>query len=236
MKSHRFEDWTYVGDVINTAKIFNDKDVDELVVIDTQASARGSGPNLEIIEQIASECYLPTGYGGGVRSTQDALNIVKCGVDKVIINSLFLSNPSSARTISDEIGASSTVVSLDIYKTDEGYAVRNPVTGEKDKRSIESLVLDAQSHGAGELLIQSIDRDGTKSGPDLVLASELSKFTDLPLVYAGGVSSLDHASSVWRTDVDGVAAGSWFVFNGPLNAVLITYPSRRKITEAVGSL
>jgi len=236
MKSRNFNDWTYVGDVVNTAKIFNDKDVDELLLIDTQASMHGRGPNFELIEQIASECYLPIAYGGGVRSNQDAQALVKCGVDKVVINSLFLRDSRFVSDIAHEIGSSSTVVSLDAIENHSGYSVSNPATGELDSRTLENLVLEAESKGAGEILIQSVDRDGTKSGPDLGLAQLISKTTNLPIIYGGGVASLGHAGDIWGMDVDGVAAGSWFVFSGSLNAVLVTYPPRHKIIETIGSL
>jgi len=233
MKSSKFDNWVYVGDVINTARIFNDKDVDELVIIDTQASRRGEGPDFRVIEEIASECFLPIGYGGGVRSNQDAKNLVKCGVDKVLMNSGFLHEPEIVKRISDEIGSSSTVVSLDVDFVDGDYVVRNPLTFQVEDRPISSLIQEAENQGAGELLIQSVNRDGTKSGPDINLCHYLSRLTQLPLIYAGGVASLEDASEVWKTSIDGVAAGAWFVFSGSHSAVLVTYPSRRKINGAV---
>lgn len=233
MKSRNFEDWTYVGDVINTCKIFNDKDVDEIVVLDTQASERGSGPNLNLAEQIAAECFLPISFGGGVKSEQDARALVERGIDKVVINSAFLSEPNLIRRIAGEIGSSSTVVSIDVNCSGPEPVVRNPYKKPSFSSSLEGIIREAEAQGAGEIVIQGVSEDGSKTGPNLALAQTGLSLTDLPIVYAGGVSSLAQAATLWKLGVDGVAAGSWFVFSGPLNAVLVTYPSRKRILEAV---
>ena len=233
MKSRNFDDWTYVGDVINTCKIFNDKDVDEIVVLDTQASERGSGPNLNLAEQIAAECFLPISFGGGVKSEQDARALVERGVDKVVINSSFLTDPNLIKRISSEIGSSSTVVSIDVNWTESEPQVRNQCNEQPFSSSLERIIDEAEIQGAGEIVVQGVREDGSKNGPNLELAQKVLSMTDLPIVYAGGVSSLNQAAKLWQLGVDGVAAGSWFVFSGPLNAVLVTYPSRKRISQAV---
>jgi cyclase len=236
MKSSNFQSWTYVGDIINTAKIFNDKDVDELIILDTQASSKGSGPNLDLIEQVVSECFLPISYGGGVRSLADARELVRRGVDKVVLNSEFLKRPSIVKEISEEIGTSSTVVSIDAQLNKGKYLPYSHLEIDLANRPLDELMVRAELEGAGEIVIQSVDQDGTKSGPDIELARFVLETTDLPLVYAGGVASLEHASMVWNTGIDAVAAGSWFVFNGAHDAVLVTYPRRSKIRSAIDEI
>jgi imidazole glycerol-phosphate synthase subunit HisF len=231
MKSTRFGDWKYVGDPLNTAKIFNDKDTDELVVLDVDASRNSDSPNFELIEALAAECFLPIAYGGGVRTVEHALDLVKVGVDKVCINSAFFQHPGLLRDISAAIGASSTVLSVDVYREGQRFLVRGPAS-----LTLEKYLSVIRDDGPGELIVQSVDRDGTLQGPDLELATFVSERTDIPLVYAGGVSCLEEAQELWRSGFDAVAAGAWFVFNGSHRAVLVTYPQRKKLEAAFRAL
>jgi cyclase len=226
-----FTDWRYVGDPLNTAKIFNDKDTDELIVLDVDATRQGREPEYEILREIAAECFLPICYGGGVASPETAKKVTNCGIDKVAINTAILEKPGILRQTSDVIGSSSTVASLDVINTNGNYEL----LGKPDVR-IWELAAQLESLGAGEILIQSVDKDGTKSGPDLDLAAKMLKSTELPIVYAGGVSSLKDSAALWKLGIGGVAAGSWFVFSGRRDAVLVTYPLRRMVDESLGFL
>lgn len=219
MKSRKFRDWRYIGDVLNAVKIFNEMQVDEIVILDTQASNENRTPNFDLIEKIASECSLPIAYGGGLITVDDAERVIQCGVDKVIINSAFQRNPRIITDIASRIGSSSTVVSLDAKFLMDSYMV-----GRNSLQDLDAAVIRANNVGAGELLVQSVERDGTQSSPDLNLARSVVLNSAIPVVYAGGVSSLYHVNELWDTGVDGVGAGAWFVFNGPLEAVLISYP------------
>jgi cyclase len=168
-------------------------------------------------------------YGGGVKSESSAKKVVECGVDKVIVNSAFASDSTLLSRIAESVGASSTMASIDCTNKDGDYQVRN-----HQGKVLEEVVHELEQQGAGELLVQSVDLDGSRLGPDIALAKRVLDASTIPLVYAGGVASLDDAARLWKLGVDGVAAGSWFVFREPHNAVLVTYPSRKKIIEALG--
>ena len=228
MKSYKFSSWTYVGDPLNTSKIFNEKDTDELIVLDVDASVDKREPNYKLLEQLAAECFLPIAYGGGVSSAVVAKRVIKCGIDKVAINSGVSHSQNLLAQISDAVGSSSTVVSIDVRENAGRYELN-----QKPHLEFTDYVANMESLGAGEILVQSVDRDGTRGGPDLALAREMVRATKLPTIYAGGVSSLDHAVALWKLGVNGVAAGSWFVFNGRQQAVLVTYPPRRKLDDAL---
>lgn len=227
MKSKGFDSWRYIGDPLNTAKIFNDKDTDEIVILDVQATEQGREPNYELLRSLAAECFLPLAYGGGVTSETTAKRVVECGIDKVIVNSALGSDSKILQKIAKSIGSSSTVASLDFVGGRAEFRTKN-----REGLNLRQVVLQAEEQGAGEIIIQSVDRDGSRLGPDLNLASEVLGASNVPIVYAGGVASLDDASALWRLGVDGVGAGTWFVFRPPHDAVLITYPSRKRIREA----
>jgi cyclase len=228
MKSKQFSRWTYIGDALNTSKIFNDKETDELIVLDVRATLEQREPNYELLTQLAAECFLPIAYGGGVSSPSVARKVTKCGVDKVAVNSAIRKSPELLRQISEVVGSSSTIASIDVSQNVGGYELHN----HPDVNLME-YVAKMEELGAGEVLVQAVDRDGMRCGPDLELGRKILQATSLPTVYAGGVSSLEEAVSLWRLGVDGVAAGSWFVFNGRQEAVLVTYPSRKRLDEAL---
>ena len=231
MKSRQFAGWKYVGDPLNTAKIFNDKDTDELIVLDVEATAQNRDPNYELLRELAAECFLPICYGGGVGSVEVAKKVISCGIDKVSINSAHIQTPEILGQISEVIGSSSTVASLDIDLIDVDYVLK----GKKEFDLWNHLSL-LESFGAGEVMVQSLRQDGTRGGPDLHLASRVLDTTSLPVIYSGGVSSLGESIDLWKLGADGVAAGAWFVFSGKHEAVLVTYPPRKRIDEALGNL
>lgn len=231
MKSKMFSDWKYIGDPINTAKIFNDKDTDELVVLDVEATRLQREPNFEFLKELAAECFLPICYGGGVTSVEVAKKVSNCGIDKVSLNSAHVESPGILRQVAEVIGSSSTVASLDIKETQGRYQIRN-----HPAIDLWAHLSQLESLGAGEVMIQSVDRDGTRSGPDMVLAEKTLQATKLPVIFGGGVSSLDDSLALWKLGVDGVAAGAWFVYSGKHEAVLVNYPARKKIDEVLESL
>lgn len=231
MKSKQFARWTYVGDALNTSKIFNDKETDELIVLDVDATLEQREPNYELLTQLAAECFLPVAYGGGVSSASVARKVIKCGVDKVAVNSAITKSPNLLSQIADVVGSSSTIASIDVHLRESRYEIHL-----QPNVNLIEYVAHMEELGVGEILVQAVDRDGMRGGPDLALVKEILNATNLPTVYAGGVSSLDDAVSLWRLGVDGVAAGSWFVFSGKQEAVLVTYPSRKRLDEAVSSI
>lgn len=225
VKTTKFGKPQYVGDPINAVKIFNDKEVDELIVVDIDATREGRGPNFALIEELAGECFMPLCYGGGIRHAEDARALFKLGVEKVSLQSAALRNPSILRQIADTAGEQAVVVSLDIKRDWRGrpkvYSASGAPVGRGDWReTLRTLV----SAGAGEVLFNAVDRDGVMRGVDLDLIREASGIAAVPLIAIGGVGSLDDIKAATHAGASAVAAGAYFVFQGPHRAVLITYP------------
>lgn len=225
VKTRRFGDPKYVGDPINAIRIFNEKEVDELMVLDIGASARGGGPNFAMIEQIAGECFMPLCYGGGIRDAGDARRLFSAGVEKVSLQSTFYEKPDVVREIADHAGSQAVVVSIDVVEGPGGvHALRNPARGRVRGRTWQSALTQAVELGAGEIMLTDADRDGTLAGLDIPLIREGSALVDVPLIAAGGANSLDDIGAAVAAGASAVAAGAFFVLYGPHRAVLITYP------------
>jgi cyclase len=225
VKTVRFGDSTYVGDPINAVRIFNDKEVDELMFLDIGATRAGSGPNLDVLADIASEAFMPFGYGGGVRTIADVRRILATGVEKVVINSAAAGNPELVSAAADLVGSASIVVSIDVKRSWlGGYSVFvNGGTTNTHREPVEYARAVAKL-GAGEILLNSIDRDGTMQGYDLELIRRVSSAVSVPVVAVGGAGRLEDFASAVASGASAVAAGSMFVFHGKHRAVLITYP------------
>lgn len=232
-KSHKFSTWKYVGDVLNAIKIFNEKDVDEIVVLDVDATREGRGPDFDLLDQLASECFMPLAYGGGVDSVNVARQVMDRGIEKVVLNAAAWKRPDLVTEVSSILGSSSTVVSVDVTSGRKSLLRYDHITGSVVKKeNLADRLKTLVNAGAGEILVQSKDRDGTLEGPDLGMMDELTRHLSVPTVYAGGIASLDDCVSLWKSGVSGAAAGAWFVFRGPHRAVLITYPDYGKITDS----
>lgn len=226
VKTTRFTRPKYVGDPINAVKIFNDKEVDELMVLDIDASKEGRGPDFGLVEEMAGECFMPLCYGGGIRSAEDAFALFKLGVEKVAIQSAALSDFSLIRKIADRAGEQSIVVSADVRRNWLGKRTLFSASGMPTKNlEWREFVKKAVAAGAGEVLINSVDRDGTMSGVDTDLIREASALTDVPTIAIGGVGSLADIRAATDAGASAVAAGAYFVFHGLHRAVLITYPN-----------
>jgi len=236
VKTQRFKDPKYVGDPINAVKIFNEKEADELTVLDIDASAEGRGPDFAMIEHLAVECRMPLCYGGGVTTREQAKRIIGLGVEKVAISAAAVANPTLITQIADEIGAQSVVVVLDVKKPLFGSEpdVFTHNGKKKARQSLVELVREIEQRGAGEVVINSIDRDGVMKGYDLDLAARIRGMTRLPVTMLGGAGSLDDIGAlVDRCGIVGAAAGSLFVFKGTYRAVLINYPNPAQKDEIV---
>lgn len=224
-KTQQFGNPKYVGDPINTVRIFNEKEVDEICVLDISASHEQRPPNLEIIRELASECFMPLSYGGGIRTLEDAKALFNCGVEKVVLNNLAYEQPEIVRTIAEYAGSSSVVASIDVRKRLlRGYevSVLSGKIGTKKDPVIYARELAAL--GAGEILVNSIDRDGMMQGYDLALIEAVSSAVDVPVIACGGAASLSDFSQALACGASAVAAGSFFVFQGRHRAVLVSYP------------
>ena len=227
VKTVRFASPKYVGDPINAVKIFNEKESDELVVLDIDATVRGVDPNLKVIGRLAAECRMPLCYGGGVRSVSQAKDIIGLGVEKVALSAAAVQDPSLLSRIADEVGRQSVVAVLDVKRSSRsgGYGVWTHNGSRDSGRNLLDLAVELERAGAGELLVNSIDRDGTMEGYDLDLAETVRNALGIPITILGGAGSLAHLGQlIRRCGVLGVAAGSLFVFKGPYKAVLINYP------------
>lgn len=225
VKTLKFRKPQYVGDPINAVKIFNDKEVDELMVIDIDATREGRAPDFALIEELAGECFMPLCYGGGIKSAAEARALFKIGVEKVAIQSAALRDPSLLREIADSAGEQAVVASLDIKHDWRGrpqlFSASSAPLGKRDWRETLRELIAA---GAGEILLNAVDRDGTMKGPDLALIREASAIAQVPLIAIGGVGSLEDIRAATGAGASAVAAGAYFVFHGPHRAVLITYP------------
>lgn len=226
VKPVKFGASKYIGDPINAVRIFNEKQVDELIICDIDAAVQGSGPNLSLIEEIASEAFMPVGYGGGVRSVEDAERIVGIGIEKVVLGTVAHERPQVVTEISDALGSSSTVVSVDAKrKLTGGYDTYVKHGTRKTGLSPVEAAQRAESLGAGEVMVSSIDRESTFSGYDDKLIASVAEAINLPVIALGGASGMDDFRSALAAGASAVAAGSLFVLNGKHRAVLITYPS-----------
>ena len=227
VKTVKFKDPKYVGDPINAVKIFNEKEADELIVLDIDATANGREPNFRLIAQLAAECRMPLCYGGGVTTVAHAKQIIGLGVEKVAISAAAVANPSLISQIASEIGGQSVVVVLDVKTSLFGKQEVWTHNGRKNTgKSPVDLARQAATLGAGEIVINSIDRDGQMKGYDLELAKNMRDAIRLPISVLGGAGSLGDISELFETcGVVGAAAGSFFVFKGAFRAVLISYPS-----------
>lgn len=233
VKTVKFKDPTYVGDPINAVKIFNDKEVDELVFLDITATPDNRRPQMKLISQIASECFMPLGYGGGIRSIDDIREILNLGVEKVIINSYAAENPAFIREASELFGSQSIVVSIDVKKNFFGkYEVCIRSGENRTKMHPVDFAAKMQEMGAGEIFLNSIDRDGMMKGFDLELIKIVSEAVSIPVIACGGAATTSHfAEAVKSSGASAVAAGSMFVFHGKFRAVLINYPSYRELEQ-----
>ena len=233
VKTVNFKDPKYVGDPINAVKIFNEKEVDELMVLDIDATIESRGPNFEMIKNLAQECRMPFCYGGGVTTVEQAKRIIELGAEKVALSSSAIKNPQLLGEIGKAVGIQSVVVVLDVKKkgllSGGGYDVYIKNGKEKAGVKLKEFIQELNEIGVGELVINSIDKDGTMSGYDLSLISSVRDLTDFPLTVLGGAGSLEDVKSIIsKYKIIGVAAGSLFVFKGKYRAVLINYPNREE--------
>jgi imidazole glycerol-phosphate synthase subunit HisF len=227
VKTRQFGSPKYVGDPINAVRIFNEKQVDELIVLDIDASREKRDPDYVMIRNLAAECRMPLCYGGGVTTLAQAEHIIGLGVEKVAVSTAALDNPQLVRQMADVIGSQSIVVVIDVRRRKDGT---HEVFRDNGRRGTG---LDPVAHavamekqGAGEIVVNSIDQDGEMKGYDLDLVQRVRAAIAIPITVLGGAGSLAHIGELIRQyGVIGAAAGSLFVFKGVYRAVLISYPS-----------
>ncbi len=239
VKTIKFKDPKYVGDPINAVKIFNEKEADEIVVLDIDATANNVEPNYKQIAYLAAECRMPLCYGGGITTHQQAKKIISLGVEKVAISAAAIARPDLITEIAGEVGSQSAVVVLDVKSRflGRGYDIWTHNATQKTKMNFLETAIKMVNKGAGEIVINSIENDGQMKGYDVELAVELREHVNVPITIMGGAGSLDHMQEVINKCgvAMGLAAGSFFVFKGPYRAVLISYPSSVQKDELVKS-
>lgn len=225
VKTRKFGRHKYIGDPLNAIRIFNEKEVDELVLLDIDASRLGLEPNYELIESVAAECFMPLGYGGGIKNIAQARRIFSAGVEKVVLQTSALENPGLIRELAERFGSQSIVVSIDIKRDWLGrYRLWSSAKGKSDSRDWLAVLQELVAAGAGEVLLNAVERDGMQGGYDLRLIQTAAESVDVPLIALGGAAGMPDFALAIHAGASAVAAGSCFVLQGAHRAVLITYP------------
>jgi cyclase len=231
VKTRRFMDPVYIGDPVNAGRIFSEKDVDELVLLDIDASREQRDPDYELIAEIAGECFMPVAYGGGIRTLAQVRRLIRSGVEKVVVNSAACESTEVIRAAADVFGSQAVVGAVDVRKPLLGGWRVMARSGSVDTGlALDAHVRALELAGAGELLVNHIDRDGTMLGFDLDLIRRVAALVGVPVVACGGAGSVEHLrQAVLEGGASAVAAGSLFVFHGRHKAVLINYPSAAEL-------
>jgi cyclase len=234
VKTTRFKSPSYVGDPINAVKIFNEKEVDEIAILDIGASRENRAPDLEYIRQLASECFMPLSYGGGITTVEQANELFKLGVEKVVIGKSAVVNPKLITAISNMGGAQSVVVSIDIKKDFLGrwrVFISNGTVN--SKMTPTEFAIRMEAFGAGEILLQNIEHEGMLNSYDLATLKEVANAVKIPVVSSGGAASVTDFFQAVKAGASAVAAGAMFVYKGPHRAVLINYPSQEVLKDGL---
>ena len=234
VKTTKFKDPKYVGDPLNAVKIFNEKEVDELIVVDIDASRKGKEPDYKMIENLAIECRMPLCYGGGIKTIEQAQKIFRLGVEKIAISSVAIENPQIITAMAERVGKQSVVVVLDAKKKMFGSKYELCTYNATKHTGIDPVTFAAKVEelGAGEIVINSVDQDGVMKGFDIELINKIREVVTIPVTVLGGAGSLDDIGNIIKQHgIIGVAAGSQFVFKGKFRAVLINYPTIKEKSD-----
>ena len=225
IKTINFKDRKYIGDILNNIRIFNEKNVDEIVVLDIDASLNSYKPRFDLLKNIASVCRMPITYGGGVTDVEMSKKIINLGIEKICLNTAAITKPDLIKQISQEIGSQSLSVSINFRKINNEYHLVNN-QGEKIKKNIYDFIQEIQKFGVGEIIFNSYNDDGKMSGYDLNFLKDALKNISVPSIIVGGCSNYEDIKKLF-INYQNVAAGcsSIFIFKGKLKAVLISYPS-----------
>lgn len=238
VKTVRFGRYTYVGDPCNTVRIFNELEVDELVFLDITATRERRAPNLKLLADIANECFMPLGYGGGIRTFQQAEAILRLGFEKIVINSYALERPEFITELSDHFGSQAVVVSIDVRRNLFGHARVYGISGtHNSKKDVVAWAKEVESLGAGEILLTCIDREGTWEGFDLPLVQSVTACVGIPVIAQGGAGSVAHIEQVVsQAHASAVAVGSMVVFQKKDMGVLVNFPDVSQLPPAPTSV
>jgi cyclase len=235
VKTVKFDKLTYVGDPLNTCRIFNELEVDEMAVLDITASREGRGPNYKLLESLVSECFMPLSYGGGITSLEQAERLFSTGFEKIIVNSALFHRPELIRDIAKIYGSQSIIVSIDVRKSlFKGYEIFSHSGTVKQKTKLIEWANHIEELGAGEILLTSIDREGTWNGFDLTLVRTISTAVQIPVIAHGGAGQIEHiAEAVHKGQASAVGLGSMVVFQKKDMGVLINFPDKKQLSNAL---
>ena len=234
VKTVGFRNAKYIGDPINAVRLFNDLEVDELIFLDIDSSAKGREPQYERIAEIAGEAFMPICYGGGVTSFDQAARLFKSGVEKVALTTALVERPELVREIADTFGEQAVVAGIDVKRDWLGKSRTMIRGGRKTAYDPVALAVRAAELGAGEILLTSVDREGGYQGYDLDLVHAVSAAVPIPVIAHGGAGELPHLRAAIDAGASAAAAGSLFIYKGPHRAVLVNYPKRPRLRELLG--
>lgn len=232
VKTVQFKKFSYIGDPANTCRIFNELEVNELVFLDITATREKREPNFKILQAIADECFMPLSYGGGIRSLQAAERIFNIGFEKIVLNTYPFENPAIVTELAKAFGSQSIIIAIDVRKTLLGkYQVFGLSGADNKKKHPVDWANEVQQRGAGEILLTSIDREGTWKGFDIELTSQVSKAVTIPVIAQGGAGCVEHISAVVKEGrASAVALGSMVVYQGQNLGVLVNFPEMGEFT------
>ena len=229
VKTQKFKKPAYVGDPVNVVRIFNEKEVDEIILLDINASKNNCAPDFEYIEEVAGECFMPLCYGGGISTVQQAEKLFTIGVEKICIQTALLNDFSLINEIVKRFGVQSIVVSVDVKSSFFGGYKFFSSSRKRIKIDYQVFIQKAIDAGTGEIILNVVDNDGCMSGMQFELINEVSSKINVPLIAMGGVGSLEDIRLAVNSGASAVAAGAFFVYQGPHRAVLISYPKYEDI-------
>ena len=231
VKSIKFKDYKYIGDPLNAVKVFNDLKADELVFLDIEATKQNKTISLDLVQRVGEEANMPFSVGGGIRTLKDIQNIISKGAEKIVINSKAVDDPDFIKLASNDFGSSTVVVCIDVKKKFLGKEVVWTKAGSRSSRyTPKDFAKLAEEKGAGEIIIQSIAKDGTMDGYDIDLIRDIAMSVSIPVVALGGASSLSNLDDAYRkAHASALGAGSMFVFQGKKRGVLINYPDSKDL-------
>lgn len=220
VKSTNFQSKRDVGDPVKSSKVYSDQDADELILLNISKESNAFEKLLKTVQKISENCFVPLSVGGGIKRTEDVYDLFCAGADKVILNSIAFRAPQLISEISEEFGRQAIVIGIDVRKENGEYVLYSGCGSDRESVSLAEHIANAHKYGAGELFIQSIDRDGLMSGYDVVLIKEVLKKSVMPVIAAGGAGNFNHLKEIFLEGVDAAACGSLFNFgdNNPLRA------------------
>ena len=225
VKTRNFKDPVYIGDPINAVRIFNLKEVDELIFLDISCTKLGREPNFDLIERITSECFMPLGYGGGIKNIEQAKKLFAIGIEKLIIQAAAIEKPSLISQIANFSGSQSLSISVDVFRDKFGnYKIYQASKRRTSDLNLRSYLKSLENFGAGEIFLTSVNAEGTMAGFDLQLIEEVQSVVRVPLVAHGGARTVEDFAKAISAGANAVAAGSMFVFYQSRKGVLINYP------------